>query len=288
MTIREALKNYHDIEIELLLPHILKKPKEFLFMNPEYQISENQKIRLLKVIKRREKGEPIAYILGYKDFMGLRFKVNMDVLIPRPETEGLVEYAIKQIEDLRLKIKDKPIRVLDVGTGSGCIIISLAKILQTRAPLVLHKGRPCRLEFCASDISKKALRVATANAKKHQVKIKFIHSDILKNVGMSFGIIVANLPYGWKEWKNNTSAETQGLKFEPKHSLFTKEKGLFLIKRLLLQIAQKETKPKIIFLEIDPRQKKDFQRLIKKYLPAGDIKFYRDFNNLWRYAKISQ
>src|SRR3989344_5402394 len=89
MTSNEALKKYQNVEIELLLADVLKKPREFLFMHPEFILTSKHLNILSKYIKRRKQGEPIAYILGYKDFMGLRFKVNKDVLIPRPETEWL-------------------------------------------------------------------------------------------------------------------------------------------------------------------------------------------------------
>src|SRR5882724_4558360 len=91
MTIQRALKKYHTIEIELLLAHVLKKPKEFLYMFKDHRLTARQMEQITLMAKRRMAGEPVAYILGYKDFMGMRFKVNKDVLIPRPETEWAVE-----------------------------------------------------------------------------------------------------------------------------------------------------------------------------------------------------
>jgi release factor glutamine methyltransferase len=196
------------------------------------------------------------------------------VLIPRPETEELVERVIAKLRSLR--IKDKRLRIIDIGTGSGCIIISLAKMLSGN-----------KYQFYASDISKKVLKIARLNARAHGAKIKFIHANLLEFVAMAFDIIVTNLPYGWKEWKNNTSAETAGLKFEPQEALFTEEKGLMLIHQLLEQIAVRKQKPKIVFLEFDPRQKTTLEKLIKKHLPKAGIKFYKDLNNLWRVAGIS-
>src|SRR3989344_5654087 len=296
MTIKEALKKYHKIEIELLLAHVLRKPKEFLYLHPDHRLNTRQITQISRIAKRREKGEPIAYILGYKDFMGHRFKVNRNVLIPRPETERLIEYTLSVIPEFavgkypessskvldsrfrgndkvvkpddKLRIKDEGLRILDLGTGGGCIIISLAKMLGSKG-----------YEFYASDISTKALQAAKINARIHKTKIKFIHSDILKNVRMSFDIIIANLPYGWNAWKNNTSAETIGLKFEPQNALFTKEKGLLLIRKFLKQVALMKEKPSLIFLEHDPRQKKALSTIIKKFLPKARIKFHKDFNN---------
>ncbi len=277
MTIGEALKNHRNIEIELLLAGVLNKPKEFIFLHPEFILTSKHLNILSKYIKRREKGEPVAYVLGYKDFMGLRFKVNKDVLIPRPETEGMVEKVIERLKDLRFK--NSEIKILDVGTGSGCVAVSLAKILP-------GKIQDSRFIIHASDISKKALKVAKANAKAHGVKIRFIHSDILQNMRMSYDVIVANLPYGWNEWKNNSSVETVGLKFEPKQALFTGEKGLLIIRKLLRSISSLKHKPKYIFLEFDPRQKARLLKLIKKSLPKSHTHFYKDINKFWRFCEI--
>ncbi len=291
MTIYQALKKYNNIEIELLLVEVIHKPKEFLFMSPEYRMSENQRGRLMKMIKRRQKGEPIAYILGYKDFFGLRFKVNKNVLIPRPETEGLVERIIQRIKKQELRSKNKKqLTILDVGTGSGCIIISLAKLFSSQYSSARHQLEPQAIaggvnstQFYAADISKKALKVAKENTKNHKVKIKFIHSDILQNVRMSFDIIVANLPYvpvsDYRQLKKS-------LQYEPKQAIFAKTQGLALIEKLLKQISRLKKQPKAVFLEFDSRQKAILKKLINEYLPKAGVKFCKDLNNLWRYAVI--
>ncbi len=304
MTINQALKTYSKVEIDLLLSHILSKPKEFLYLKPAYQLSANQHIRLKKMIARRQKGEPVAYILGYKDFMGLRFKVNKDVLIPRPETEELVEQVIKSVKLLGYPVKKNSpsplpfgklrtcfgqrggkggvIKILDVGTGSGCIAVAIAKQLQQ------VQISNIKYQIYASDISPKALAVAKHNAKTHRVKIKFIHSDILQNIRMKLDVIVANLPYGWQAWKNNTSTETVGLKFEPQQALFTKEYGLYYIRSLLEQIAGRKQQPKSIFLEFDPRQKAELHRMIKRILPDTRTEFFKDLFGRWRFCQISR
>lgn len=261
-------------------------------MNPGYSLSANQLISLSALVKRREKGEPVAYILGYKDFYGLRFKVNKNVLIPRPETEVILDRIMNyELGIMNLKV----LRVLDVGTGSGCIIISLAKTL-------LHNGNHCALEFYASDISAAALKVAKQNAGIHHANVKFIQSDLLQNIKGHFDIIIANLPYLSSHWTDGFSqsvdynklrpqfiqaqADIAGLKFEPKGALYTSDKGLLLIKRLLQQIANRENKPKLIFLEFDPRQKRELSSAIKKLLPKAEVKFHKDFAGRWRCAEI--
>ena len=241
--------------------------------------------------------------------MGLRFKVNKNVLVPRPETEALVERVVASCE---LLVTGGKIKILDVGTGSGCIAVSLAKQVQ---------GSRFKVQITASDLSPAALAVAKQNAKIHKAKVKFIKSDLLKNIKEDFDIIIANLPYGWKAWKNNTTTATIGLKFEPQGALFTEEKGLKLIRELLEQIAAKKNQPKLIYpapskkevgilpgasyknqsefkvsrsqgrcwvyLEFDPRQKVDLQKLIKKILPKSKAIFYKDLNNLWRFVEVT-
>jgi len=270
VTIKQALTQYQGIETDLLLAHILKQPKEFLFLHPEKELMTEQMRKFTNFAKRRLKGEPIAYILGYKYFYGLKFKVNKDVLIPRPETESLVEHAI-----LFIKKSPQPVKVLDLGTGSGCIAISLAKNLPKR-----------KVKIYASDISSKALVVAKTNARLHKANIKFIRSDLLEQLkNEDFDLIIANLPYGWAEWKNNSEAETIGLSYEPKQALFTGKQGLALIEKLLRQIKQMKKAP-IVLLEFDPRQKAKLQAIAQKLLPPLKINFFKDYRGLWRYAEV--
>lgn len=276
--VRAMLKKYYNIEIELLLTHVLKKPKEFLYMEPKYKLTIKQINKLTTLIKRRLAGEPIAYILGYKDFYGFRFKVNKNVLIPRPETELVIDCIVRACREQNFIFSTRSkTKILDIGTGSGCIAISLAKLLPATS-----------YQLLASDISPNALKVAKQNAKTHKVKIKFIESDLLKDIKVNPDIIIANLPYGWHGVKNRFSSVKDGLKFEPQNALYTKEKGLHEIRRLLEQICQKESQPKLIYLEFDPRQKNDLAKLIKKILPNYKTNFLKDLNNFWRYAEIEK
>lgn len=305
MTIQAVLNKYHKIEIELLLAHVLRKPKEFLYLYPQTRLTRIQANRLTRMAQRRMRGEPMAYILGYKDFYGLRFKVNRNVLIPRPETETLVNGVILRLSAaeaeesqkgnkgiLRFAQDDaKKIRILDVGTGSGNIVISLAKVFFSSPKLFAIAKNLGGVEFYASDISTAALKVARQNAKtllprnSHTPvygRIRFIKSNLLANIKGDFDIIIANLPYLSKVWK----LESVGLKFEPARALFAKEKGLMIIRRLLEQIAALKYRPKLIYLEFDPRQKLQLLSLIKKFLPWSKIKFYKDYNGWWRYAEM--
>ncbi|MDD5031803.1 MAG: peptide chain release factor N(5)-glutamine methyltransferase [Patescibacteria group bacterium] len=265
------------LEAEILLSYILKKPREFLFTHPEKKITTEQINCYKKLINRRLKGEPLAYLTGQKEFYGLNFFVNKNVLIPRPETELLVEEAEKRIIH-----NVKRTTLIDVGTGSGCIIITLAKQLDLRI-------KNYDLRMLGVDISKKALSVARKNAKFHGMdnKIKFVHGNLLKPVILNSKllnhssqiIILANLPYGWKEWKNNCSMETIGLNFEPKAALFTGKGGLELYEKLFKRVKKllkSKSASLSIFCEIDPRQTKEIKKLAKRELPKAKLQIKKD------------
>ncbi len=274
MTVGQALKKYSELEIELLLEYLLGTTKEFLYTNTETNLSISQTKRLAALIKRRKKGEPIAYILGYKNFYGLRFKVNRNVLIPRPETEWLID-RIKNAE-LTAGNPDKKIRVLDVGTGSGCIIVTLAK--------VLNFGHPgLNPLFFASDISSKALSIARQNAQIPEAKIKFIKSNLFKKISSNFDVIVANLPYVPKKVYNKN---IKNLKWEPKQALVDSIKDFDIYEKFFQQVNHHINQYSIIYLEIDPGAVPAIKIWVKKYLPGWKVKFFKDFRGLHRYVEI--
>ncbi len=258
-----------ELDGEVLLSFVLNKSKEYLLAHPFQKVSPINEKKYLRLINKRLLGWPVAYLTKHKEFYGLDFYVDKNVLIPRPETEGLVELVLSELKD------KKHLNILDVGTGSGCIIITLAKQLGKR-----HN-------YLASDISPRALMVAKKNAKRHGVKIYFTESSILEAFrDENFDVIIGNLPYGWKKWKNNTSANTLGLKFEPQEALFTTEEGLFWIKGLLLAISKKQNKPKTVLLEIDPRQSRALKKLATNILPAYQTKIFKDLSSQDRYAVL--
>lgn len=251
-------------------------------MNPDHRLSAQQITQISQIAKRRKKGEPVAYILGYKNFFGHRLKVKKHVLVPRPETEGLVDLMIERLKDLKIG-RQKFIKILDVGTGSGCIIISLARVLSKQYPVN-------RFEFYASDVSLKALKVAKANAKQHKVKVKFIHSDLFKNIESKFDIVVANLPYVparyLKIQNSKLKTTTKSLKFEPKMGLTDGTNDWGIYQTFLNQVPKVLNTKYQILMEIDPQSKLLLTKWINKYLPKTKFKFYKDLQGLWRYAII--
>ena len=288
MTIKKALVLYSNQDCDLLLSFVLKKTKEFLYLNPEYEIPKTKLIAFKKLVSQRTKGKPIAYLLGYKYFYGLRFKVTKDTLIPRPETELLIDEIINltpllaspipveeraagsppKIGGVRGGIKQRRFSILDIGTGSGCIAISLKKHLP-------------HVNITASDISKKALTVAKQNAKNYKIKINFIESNLFKNIAkQKFDIIIANLPYvpitDYKILHSN-------LKFEPKIALTDGTINFQIFQNFFSQVRPYINQSTIILLEIDPKTKKHLNRYAKNNY---SIDYFKDPRGLYRFAKI--
>lgn len=169
------------LEAQVLAAAVLGKSRSWVLAHPENELSAGEAQELAAAAKRLENGEPLPYIIGHWEFFGLDFTLTPDVLIPRPETELLVEEALHWLKD---QTREKPLRVVDVGTGSGCIAVSLA---------VNTPG----LRLLAVDLSSRALAVARGNAQRHRVRerIDFLQSDLLFAVARPFDLICANLPY---------------------------------------------------------------------------------------------
>jgi release factor glutamine methyltransferase len=201
-------------------------------MKSEALLSAAQETRLNQILERRIKREPLQHILGYTHFFGLRLNVTPDVLIPRPETERLVEIALEILKDIKIP------KVMDIGTGSGAIA------------LVIKQQRP-NANVMATDISKKALELAAFNAKQHHLEIRFVHSDLLSDqTANSFAkqahLMIANLPYLPLSDKQHVSPEVL---HDPDTALYAGEDGLDLVKTLMGNCP----KPSQLLLELDPR-----------------------------------
>jgi release factor glutamine methyltransferase len=284
-----------ELEAEDLLGFVLKKDRTWLITNSDEAIT-NQKLRTANsLINRRLKGEPLAYILGEWEFYGLPFKVNKNVLIPRPETEKLVDEIIKFFptissaaktkRDSRLRGNDE--LVIDIGTGSGCIIISLAKNIKNK-----------NVKFFATDISAKALAVAKKNSKLNKVEknIAFLKGDLLRpvftkkilnNKQTKKLIITANLPYLKPSLPGLNKEQKQALAFEPKTALFAGADGLKYYRQLAKQITQiKKTRSDLeitIYCEADPDQ----MTSLKKIFADAKSKIIKDFRCQDRFLMVN-
>ena len=251
------------LDAEVLLAFAFKKPKEYLYSHPETELTPSQ-IRLFrKLIARRAKHEPVAYLTGIKEFFGLDFIVNRNVLIPRPETELIVEEVLKIIKEdpLSLPLTKGEKVLIDIGTGSGCIPIAVVK----------NSGIPT----IAIDTSSAALKIAQKNSKRNGItkNIKFIKNDLLKNWKLEIGnwklvILTANLPYlPTSEWR---AAPMDVKKYEPQNALDGGKDGLKYYRELLPQIkrlSQISQIPIICLFEFCPEEKNALKRLVCKYFP---------------------
>jgi release factor glutamine methyltransferase len=285
--------NFH-LDAELIVAHVLGKTREFVLAHPEYTIPK-LKIKKLKLkIARRRCGEPLAYILGHKEFYGLDFKVTPDTLIPRPETELLVEESLRA---LRNTLCNNNVTLIDIGTGSGNIIISIIKNISELCHSRLRGNDNCK--FYATDISGKALRVAKFNALKNKVnkKIKFIESDLLNifiqdtkyKIRATNLLIVANLPYLSKKIYGTTAPDVKN--FEPKSALLSGKDGLEHYEKLFQQIKNLLDSYFLLhtlcFLEISPEQKPKINKLVRKYFPSVSPSFSRDLAGKWRVVSFN-
>jgi release factor glutamine methyltransferase len=272
MTIAQALKKHSDVEADLLLAHALKVSKEFLYLHPEKIVSAAQGKRFEKMVKERARGVPAAYLLGYKYFYGLKFKVNRSVLIPRPESEWLVDKVLRKARD-KNKTPRRPQKILDLGTGSGCLAIAIAKGCLKKM----------QVKIFATDVSRQALTIAKRNAKSLGANVKFLHSNLLSNVRGKFDIIVANLPYVPKTQYSKLKTD---LRFEPKIALMDPNQDFGLYGKLLSQLADHVYPQATIFLEIDPTTKSFILKWRKKNKPQAKLGFARDLHGLVRYCTI--
>ncbi len=258
------IKTAH-LDAELILCFVLKKSKEFLYTYPKQEIKKPKNQEINTLIKKRTTNYPLAYLINQKEFFKLNFFVNKDVLIPRPETEALVSECLKQITNYPAKT----ITIADIGTGSGCIPVAIAHNLEKQSKASQ------RIKILATDISSKALKVATKNAKQHKVKSKitFLHGDLLEPLkNKKLNILIANLPYLDPNYKNLLkSADQKSLNFEPSLALYSDQKGLAHYHDFFEQINQLKFKPNLILIEFGPKQTTGIKKIIKKYLPKAKI-----------------
>ena len=218
------------------------------------EISDTELSNLTRICNQLLQNVPPQYLVGWAEFCELRFKVDERVLIPRPETEELVRMILDENVD-------KPLKILDIGTGSGAIAISLAK----NCP---------NWNITACDISDAAITVAHENALKNHVDVTFAKSDVLSNITETFDIIVSNPPYiAFDELDEmDESVKT----YEPKTALFAENQGLAIYEKIAAQSVTKMTENGKIYLEIGYKQGKSVQAIFQEKFPSKTVKIHQD------------
>ena len=251
-----ADKNELRAETNFILENILKTPNVY----EDMELSSSAKQMLDEVLKKRQEGMPLQYIAGIADFMGEKFIVNENVLIPRPETEILVEKALEK------SLNFKNPKILDIGTGSGCIAIMLAK-----------KNPASTVTSC--DISLNAIETASQNAKKLSANVEFRKSDIFFNISKKFDIIVSNPPYIPISEKINIQKEVL---FEPESALYTSDEyGIEFYERIIAEGKKHLNKNGYILFELGINQSELVQNIFLDY-NYTDIEIIKDLDNIDR------
>jgi release factor glutamine methyltransferase len=249
--IQELSSIYDEMEAEsffyLILEHLHQFKRIDLALNPDFEISESDKVRWENILSELKTQKPIQYILGETEFYGLKFIVDENVLIPRPETEELVDLIVSSFKSQTSKL-----RILDIGTGSGCIPISLKKNLPNA-------------EVFAIDVSENALEIAKKNAKLNGVEVNFILKNILEtnDLEQQFDIIVSNPPY--VRMLEKEEIKTNVLEYEPHLALFVEDNDALIFYRKIAQLAKKSlTENGKLYFEINQYLGKETVILLEK------------------------
>ncbi|MBC8333619.1 MAG: peptide chain release factor N(5)-glutamine methyltransferase [Anaerolineae bacterium] len=276
-TIRQALHQltHHTthsdtpaLDAQVLLAHIIQKSRAWVLAYPETTLTPSQQKSLNQAIKQLENHIPLPYILEHWEFYGLDFTLSPDVLIPRPETELLIEEALHWLQTHPQKR-----RAADLGTGSGCIAITLAKHISD-------------LHIAASDISLAALKIARANAEKHRVaeRIEFIHANLLADnlQPTTLDLLAANLPYIPTQTLHTLDVHER----EPTLALDGGENGLKLIGRALEQARRNLARGWLMLFEIDSSHGERAVELAHQHYPHANIRILPDLTGRDRLLRI--
>ncbi len=269
-------------EAALLVERVTGTGRDWWYAYPEATLSWRQYVHLKYLVSRRRTGVPLAYLTGHKEFCGLDFAVTHHTLVPRAETETMVEAALEIIKNWGAVHPERNIELIDVGTGSGCIPVSITK--KTPHPLAF---------VGATDISRGALRVARSNAEQHTVALEARRGHLLKPFVNRFAaantgfIITANLPYLTQEefWEEGS------IHHEPFTALVAAHEGLALYEQLLVQIQKMRTKnpfPFAVLMEINPAQSKPLRALVARYLSSGIVTTRNDLCGRERIVVVQQ
>ena len=275
--LRTTASDTPDLDAEVLLACVLGCNRAWLYSHPEHQLSRDHLSDFRRLVDRRLSGVPVAYLVGHKEFFGLDFVVTSDVLIPRPDTEVLVECALELVPRL-----SAPMTIADVGCGSGAIAVSLAVHL-------------AHTRVVAVDISRPALRIGRHNAARHAVsdRIFWVCGDLLTSCVGPFHLIVANPPYlrvdelpAIGKQAVSDSEPQSGLAWEPRLALDGGREGLVVVRRLLDQSSSRLRSRGALLMEIGAEQGAAVQELGKRYFPTANVDVVRDYAGRDRILRV--
>ncbi len=258
------------LEAEILLAHALQTERLTLYLQPERRLTENERIVYKSLLRQRYDGTPLQYLIGLVDFYDCQIKVSPACLIPRPETEELVELIVKDYQDKR----HQALRILDLGTGTGAIAIALACTF-------------CQSRVLAVDISTAALEVATRNAIANGVdtRVAFVQSDWYERVNGEFDMIVSNPPYIAQEELSHLQAEVQR---EPQIALDGGKTGLDSIIQIIDKSANFLAEAGSLYLEIGYTQGPAVHQLLNKANIYQHIAIVRDLSGKERFVRAAR
>lgn len=256
------------LDAEVLLRHAAGLDRTALFLALRDAAPEAVQSRFAALVERRLAGEPVAYLTGQREFMGMSFAVTPDVLVPRPETELLVEWALSVLPAL-----GQPVRAVDVGAGSGAIAVSVSSLA------------PDPIDMTAVEPSPRAREIIARNASallspERRERLKIVAGDLLTNESGPFELVLANLPYLTPE----QIAENPMLAAEPRLALDGGTTGLDLIERLIAQLPDRLADQYAVGLELDPYQASSVADLLARTLPGSEISIIRDYAGLDRHV----
>lgn len=256
------------LQAELLLAHALASSRAHVLARLTDPLAPASAVQYAALVARRTQNEPLAYILGHQEFYGLDFSVDRRVLIPRHETETLAQLALDYARQLASPV------IVDVGTGSGALALTLAHHLP-------------HARIIAGDISRDALAVARANAQRLGLatRVEFIESDLLDGIGEPFDLLVANLPYIPRERLAQLPREV--FAFEPRLALDGGDGGLIVFERLLAQLNAHANQGAVALCEISEEQGNAALELVWRALPQTLTTVHRDLEGLERVLEIT-
>lgn len=244
--------------------------RAYLYAHPERELADDEMKRYEATLAERARGVPAQYITGHQEFWGMDLIVSPAVLIPRPETEHVIERVLEKFQVEGAGGKEEPqgrkFRLVDVGTGSGCIALALAKELP-------------EAEIHATDTSPAALEIARANAARHQLehRVYFHETDLLAGVGGSFDLVVSNPPYVGESEEDQVQLEVR--KFEPRGAVFAGPTGMDVIQRLIPQAREALRENGGLVMEISRTTAEPTRSLLRDW---NDVQTFQDLQGIPR------